>query len=106
MYRQNEDIQSPRVGFSDIFIHTQARVIIIIIIIFFFGGGGRGQIMNFIIIIFYSFFFFFFFGGGGGVRKTNILLGMKILWIFLGGHHKIGLYKGVVSMHFRVFSQG
>ena len=28
---------------------------------------------------------------------------MKILWIFLGGHHKIGLYLGVISMHFRVF---
>ena len=22
--------------------------------------------------------------------------------IFLGGHHKIGLYLGVISMHFRV----
>ena len=22
---------------------------------------------------------------------------MKILWIFLGGHHKIGLYLGVIS---------
>ena len=32
---------------------------------------------------------------------------MKILWIFFGGHHKIGLYLGVISMHFRVFfSQG
>ena len=36
---------------------------------------------------------------------------MKILWIFfffLGGegHYKFGLYLGVVSMHFRVFSQG
>ena len=28
---------------------------------------------------------------------------MKILWIFLGGHHKIGLYLGVISMHFRAF---
>ena len=28
---------------------------------------------------------------------------MKILWIFLGGHHKIGLYLVVISMHFRVF---
>ena len=28
---------------------------------------------------------------------------MTILWIFLGGHHKIGLYLGVFSMHFRVF---
>ena len=24
----------------------------------------------------------------------------------LGGHHKIGLYLGVISMHFRVFSEG
>ena len=31
---------------------------------------------------------------------------MKILWIFFGGHHKIGLYLGVISMHFRVFSEG
>ena len=23
---------------------------------------------------------------------------MKILWIFLGGHHEIGLYLGVISM--------
>ena len=25
----------------------------------------------------------------------NIFWGMKILWIFFGGHHKIGLYKGL-----------
>ena len=25
---------------------------------------------------------------------------------FLGGHHKIGLILGVISMHFRVFSYG
>ena len=39
-------------------------------------------------------------------RKINTLYiwGMKILWIFLGGHHKIGLYLVVISMHFRVFS--
>ena len=36
----------------------------------------------------------------------NIFWGMKILWIFLGGHHLIGLYLGVISMHFRVFSLG
>ena len=31
-----------------------------------------------------------------------------ILWIFLGGggHHKIRLYLEVISMHFRVFSEG
>ena len=27
--------------------------------------------------------------------------GMRILWLFLGGHHKIRLYLGVISMHFR-----
>ena len=43
----------------------------------------------------------------GVFRKMNISWGMKILWIFFfwgGGHHKIGLYLGVISMHFRVFS--
>ena len=33
----------------------------------------------------------------------NIFGGMTILWIFFWGHHKIGLYLGVISMHFRVF---
>ena len=28
---------------------------------------------------------------------------MKILWIFFEGHHKIGLYLGVISMHIMVF---
>ena len=36
----------------------------------------------------------------------NIFWGMKVLWIFLGGHHKIGLDLGVISIHFRVFSYG
>ena len=27
---------------------------------------------------------------------------MKILWIFFWGHHKIGLYLEVISMHFKV----
>ena len=34
----------------------------------------------------------------------NILLGMKILYMVFWGHHKIGLYLRVISMHFRVFS--
>ena len=42
-------------------------------------------------------------GGGGGGLKNEYFLGMKILWIFLGGHHKISLYLGVISMHFWVF---
>ena len=36
----------------------------------------------------------------------NNVLGMKILWIFLGDHHKIGLYLGGIYIHFRVFSEG
>ena len=41
-----------------------------------------------------------------GFRKLNIFGGMKILWIFFRGHHKIGLYLEVISMHFWVFSEG
>ena len=46
------------------------------------------------VIFWVQFFLFqyFFFLGGGGVRKMNIFGGMKIFWIFFGGHHKIGLY--------------
>ena len=40
----------------------------------------------------------------GVFRKINIFWGMKIKWIFFGGHHKIGLYLEVISMHFKVFS--
>ena len=36
-------------------------------------------------------------------RKINIFRGMKILWIFSRGHHKIGLYLGVISMHLGSF---
>ena len=54
----------------------------------------------------FKFQYLFFFWGGGGVRKLNIFGGMKILWIFFRGHHKIGLYLEVISMHFRVFSEG
>ena len=38
----------------------------------------------------------------GGFQKNDILLGMKFCGYF-GGHHKIGLYLGVISMHFTVF---
>ena len=36
----------------------------------------------------------------------NIFGGMKILWIFWGAIIKNELYFEVISMHFRVFSQG
>ena len=45
----------------------------------------------------------------GFLQKNEHFLGMKILCIFFflcggGGHHKIGLYLGVMSMYLRVFS--
>ena len=36
-------------------------------------------------------------------RKMNIFGGMKKLLIFFGGHHKAGLFLGVISIHFRAF---
>ena len=39
-------------------------------------------------------------GGGGGLLKTEDFV--DIFW----GHHKIGLYLEVISLHFRVFSEG
>ena len=63
-------------GYSDIFIHTWALVIF---------GGSKFQ--------------YFW-----GFQKNKYFLGcddfMDIFW----GHHKIGLYLGVISMHLRVFS--
>ena len=41
----------------------------------------------------------------GGFQKIKYFWGIKILWIFFWGHHKIGLYLGVISMHFLVFSE-
>ena len=39
----------------------------------------------------------------GGFQKNAYFWGMKILWTFFWVHHKIGLYSGVISMHFRFF---
>ena len=40
-----------------------------------------------------------------GFQKNEKKLGYEdFVDIFFGGHHKFGLYLGVISMHFRVFS--
>ena len=71
------------------------------------GGGGGGTLIFSYIRTLGSFFgvqnfeFQYF---CWVFRKMNIFGGMKILWIFFGGHNKIGLNLGVISMHFRVFS--
>ena len=41
-----------------------------------------------------------------GFVKKRYFLGYEDLVDIFGGHHKIGLYLGVISMHFRVFSEG
>ena len=70
------------------------------------GGGGGTLIFSYIhrlrSFLGGSKFEFQYFGGFSD--KINIFGDMKILWIFLGGHHKIELYLGVIYMHFRVFS--
>ena len=61
------------------------------------GGGGGTLIFSYICRL----GLFYFFGVGSnflnfyifwGFQKNGILLDMKILQIFLGGHHKVGLY--------------
>ena len=57
------------------------------------------KILNFNLFIYY----FFFCGGGGGGGGGGVQM---ILRIFFGGSSQIGLYLEVISMHFRVFSEG
>ena len=71
------------------------------------GGGGGSDIFHTYLGLCYFFGFDFFeFQYFGGFQKTEYFWGMKILWIFFWGHHKIGLYLEVISMHFRGFSEG
>ena len=48
----------------------------------FYSRGGGFKISNFDIL------------GGGGFRKMNILLGMKILWMFLGSSQNWAIIRG------------
>ena len=52
---------------------------------------------------YFFYLFFFFFWGGGGQRK-EYFLGYEDFVDIVWGHHKIGLYSGVIFMHFGVFS--
>ena len=40
----------------------------------------------------------------GGFQKNKYFWGYEDFIDILGGHHKIGLYLEVISMHLRVFS--
>ena len=51
---------------------------------------------------FVSFQIFFFWGGGGS--ENYFFLGCEDFVDIFWGYSKIGLYLGVISMHFMVFS--
>ena len=54
-------------------------------------------VQNFEFHYIYIFIFFFF-------QKNEYFLGYEVFVDIFWGHHKIGLYLGVISMHFMVFS--
>ena len=71
------------------------------------GGGGGGCIFSYIQVRRlgpfsgvqnFEFQYFWRF------QKNEYFWGMKILCIFYCGHHKIGLYLGVISMYLWFFS--
>ena len=72
-------------GFSDIFIHTTARIIL---------GGSNLE---------FQFFFFCGGGGGGGEGQKNeyFFWGYEDFVDIFGGHHKNGLYLGVIFLRSR-----
>ena len=43
---------------------------------------------------------------GGFQKKNDYFLRYEDFVHIFGDHHKIGLYLGVTSMHFRIFSEG
>ena len=58
------------------------------------GGGGGGVLLYFHTYVGSGHFWVFKiwnFNVFGGFQKTEYFLDKKILWIFLEGHHKIGL---------------
>ena len=72
------------------------------------GGGGTlvfsyiRRLGSFFGVQKFEFQYFIFFWGGGG--SEFFFGGYENLKIYFWGHRKIGLYLGVISMHFRVFS--
>ena len=69
------------------------------------GGGGGGGYSDIFIIGTLRLFFFW----GGSKFCISIFFGgfqKKILWILFWGHHKIGLYLELITIHFRIFSEG
>ena len=72
------------------------------------GGGGGGTLIFSYMRRLGSFFGVqnFRFNIFGGFRKNEYFWGYEAFKDIFWGHHKIGLYLGVLSMHYRVFSYG
>ena len=71
------------------------------------GGGGGGVTLIFSYIRGLGSFFWaqnFVFHYIWGLSKNEYCWGYEDFVDIFGGHHKIGLYLGAISMHFRVFS--
>ena len=103
---QSEDLDQPRHLSSLIGVFPQGREREVL---YFHTCVGSGHFLGFKFFEFqyffiYSFFFFFLGGGGGGVQKNVYFFGYEDFVDIFGGHHKIRLYLGVISMHFSVFS--
>ena len=67
------------------------------------GGGGGGEGGGTLIFSYIRRRGYFFLGGGFKILKFSFFRIFRKINIFLGGHHKIRLYLGVISMHFLVF---
>ena len=65
------------------------------------GGGGSTLTFSYRVIFGFKILNLNIFWG---FQKNEYFGVSNILWIFLGGHHKIGLLLGVIPMHFRFFS--
>ena len=70
------------------------------------GGGGGGTLIFSYIRCLRSFLGFkiLIFNILGGFQKNKYSFGYEAFVVIFWGHHKIGLYLGVISMYFRVFS--
>ena len=67
-------------------------------------GGGGGTLVFSYIRWLGSFFGGMNFNIIWGFQKIEYFLGNEEFMDIFWGHHKIGLYLGVILMHFRVFS--
>ena len=71
------------------------------VLLYFHTYIGSGHFFGFKILNLTFIIIFFFLGGGVQKKKIG---GYEDFVDVFGGHHKIGLYSGVISMYFRALS--